>query len=159
LDRERLTQSGKGLRDIGELEWGYINFGVSTMKAFFLILLFLFAPVSIVPAQSQKASEEFIRGIWHIDGGGENNTPRWWLEWTFEEGKFSQTGYPVVNQKGSYRIVKVKDGKLTLELFDQQGDFGSKNSKIDVVLDLKKDLLTIKDKGPFKRVILKKSSY
>lgn len=129
------------------------------MKAFVLILLFLCAPVSIVPAQTQKVSEEFIRGIWHVDGGGENNTPRWWLEWTFEEGKFLLTGYPVVNQKGSYRVLKAKDGKLTLELFDQQGDLGAKNSKIDIVIDQKKEVLTIKDKGPFKRVILKKSSY
>lgn len=112
-----------------------------------------------VPAQKQSVSEEIMQGIWIIQGGGENKTPRWFLEWTFENGKFSLSGYPKLQQEGSYRIIKNKGGKLTLELFNQKGDLGTKNSQLEIIVDQNNDQLTIKAQGPFKRVIKKQGSY
>jgi hypothetical protein len=130
------------------------------MKNLILTLILMCAALITVPAQKQSVTVEIMQGTWIIQGGGENKTPRWFLEWTFENGKFSLSGYPKVQQEGNYRILKNKDGKLTLELFNQKGDWGTKNSQLEIVVDHNNDQLTlIKDKGPFKRVIKKQSSY
>ncbi len=129
------------------------------MKAFLMIVIFMSAALVNVPAQKQSVSEEIMQGIWIIQGGGENKTPRWFLEWTFENGKFSLSGYPKLQQEGSYRIIKNKGGKLTLELFNQKGDLGTKNSQLEIIVDQNNDQLTIKAQGPFKRVIKKQGSY
>ncbi|HEY0546216.1 MAG TPA: hypothetical protein VGC91_12620 [Pyrinomonadaceae bacterium] len=130
------------------------------MKTLLLIFILALAGVSSGSAPVQSASERMMQGTWLLEGGGEKNTPRWYLEWTFDDkGKFSLNGYPPLHQEGSYRIIKSKDNALTLELFDQKGNFGTSKSQMQVVVDGKQDRLTIKDKGPFRRVINKTGNY
>jgi hypothetical protein len=96
-----------------------------------------------------KSNEDFIQGTWRMTG--QNGMYGWFLEWTFERGKFNLKGYPPLYQEGKYRIVKTEGDKLTLELYDQKGNFGTDNSRLEVVLNKKKNTLNIKGQGPFTR--------
>ena len=130
------------------------------MKVFLLTLILALAGASLGSAPVQSPSERVMQGTWLLEGGGKDNTPRWYLEWTFgDKGNFTLNGYPPLHQEGSYRVVKTKGNTLTLELFDQKGNFGADKSQMQIVVDGKKDTLTIKDKGPFRRVINKTGNY
>lgn len=131
------------------------------MKILLLVILLALVCVANGSVQKQQSvGERVMKGSWLLDGGGDKNTPRWYLEWKFDEqGKFTLNGYPPVHQEGSYRIVKTKGDALTLELFDQKGTFGTDRSQIQVVVNTRLDRLNIKDKGPFRRVIEKTGGY
>ncbi|MBD0369871.1 MAG: hypothetical protein ICV60_03390 [Pyrinomonadaceae bacterium] len=113
--------------------------------------LLLFSSLGVV-ASAKKTNEDFIQGVWRVTG--ENGGHAWFLEWTFDHGKFDLKGYPPLAQGGKYRIIKTDGHKLTLELYDQKGNFGTENSQIEIILDKKKDTLMIKGQGPFKRAQL-----
>lgn len=110
--------------------------------------LLLFSSLSAA-SSVKKTNEDFIQGMWRATG--QNGMYGWFLEWTFDRGKFDLKGYPPLAQGGKYRIIKAEGHKLTLELYDQQGNFGTENSQIEIVIDKKKDTLMIKGQGPFKR--------
>lgn len=76
----------------------------------------------------------------------------WFQEWTFAEGKFTQVGYPPLEQKGKYRIIKSDGDKLTLELFDQDGTFGTEKSKLEIAIDKLTKTLKIGQNSGFKRI-------
>ena len=80
----------------------------------------------------------------------------WFLEWTFAGGKFLQTGYPPIKQEGKYRVVKQSDDKLTLELYEQKGNFGTKDRRVEIVIDEKNERLKIWNQENFSRVENKK---
>jgi hypothetical protein len=106
---------------------------------------------------SQENNEEYIWGTWRLDGElPPNNTGHgfhWFLEYTFSsDGKFLLTGYPPLMQKGKYRIVKSEDNKLTLDLYEQSGNFGTKDKEIEIVVDIEKETLKIDGKEGFKPV-------
>src|SRR5918911_5752344 len=105
------------------------------------IALLLFSSVSFV-SSAKKTEEDFIQGMWRLTG--ENGGRAWFLEWTFSRGRFDLKGYPPLAQAGKYRIIKVDGHKLTLELYDQKGNFGAETSQIDIVIDKKKETLMIK---------------
>ncbi|HEX8749078.1 MAG TPA: hypothetical protein VF717_18020 [Pyrinomonadaceae bacterium] len=121
------------------------------MKSLFplaALALVLFSAASLAHS-SAKTNEDFIQGMWRLTG--ENGGYGWVLEWTFNRGQFNLKGYPPLAQEGKYRIIKAEGDKLTLELYDQKGNFGTESSQLQVVLDKKKDTLMIKGQGPFKR--------
>lgn len=113
------------------------------------ITLLLFSSLALA-SSVKKTNEDFIQGMWRLTG--ENGGHAWFLEWTFDKGRFDLKGYPPLAQGGKYRIVKAEGNKLTLELYDQKGNFGTDDSRIEVVMDKKKDALTIKGQGPFARI-------
>lgn len=118
-----------------------------------LLSLFFISLISFssAPARYQAdADEKLIQGIWRLEGS--NNGHSWFLEWKFEQGKFSLKGYPPLYQEGSYKIVKADDKKLTIELYDQKGNFGTEKSQIEIVVHKEKDKLKIKGQEPFSRV-------
>lgn len=106
-----------------------------------------------VPAANQTPAQRLL-GTWHIDGYADQKARRgrWFLEWTFADGKFKEDGYPPLEQSGSYRVLSSQGNKLTLELYAQKGTFGSKNGRLDIAVDPKQDQLKIGTNGPFKRV-------
>lgn len=121
------------------------------MKRLFPIVavaLILFSSVHLASSAKER-NEDFIQGMWRLTG--ENGGHSWFLEWTFNRGMFDLKGYPPLAQEGKYRIIKTDGNKLTLELYDQKGNFGTEHSQIEVVIDKKKNTLTIKGQGPFKR--------
>lgn len=97
--------------------------------------------------------EKYIQGTWRADG--ENDRHRWFLEWNFDNGKFKQTGYPPIFQEGKYKIINVADGKITVELFDQKGNFGSERRTIVIVTDPEEEKLMISGTNGFSRVARK----
>ncbi|HKS29875.1 MAG TPA: hypothetical protein VJS44_18775 [Pyrinomonadaceae bacterium] len=109
----------------------------------------LFSAAAVTAYIDRKTNEDFIQGMWRLTG--EQGGHAWFLEWTFLRGHFELKGYPPLAQEGKYRIIKAEGDKLTLELYDQKGNFGTETSQVEVVLDKKKDRLTIKGQGPFKR--------
>lgn len=113
-----------------------------------VVSLLLFSSLSLAVAD-RKTNEDFIQGMWRLTG--ENGGHAWFLEWTFDKGRFDLKGYPPLAQDGKYRIIKTDGHKLTLELYDQKGNFGTENSQLELVIDRKKDTLMIKGQGPFKR--------
>ena len=130
-----------------------------------LVLLFLAMAIGTsacsVAAQdssnkgSQVSNEEYIKGTWRLNGElPPNNTGHpfhWFLEYTFNsDGSFMLTGYPPLMQKGKYRVVKSEDDKLTLELYEQSGDFGTKDKRFEIDLDRKKGVLSIDGKDGFR---------
>ena len=106
---------------------------------------------------SKESNEEFIVGIWRLDGQlPPNETGRpfgWFLEYTFsKDGTFLLTGYPPLVRKGKYRVVKNEEDKLTRDLYEQSGNVGTKDERINVKIDVKKESLKIDGKEGFKRV-------
>ncbi|MCY7347350.1 MAG: hypothetical protein LH614_14135, partial [Pyrinomonadaceae bacterium] len=105
---------------------------------------------------SAQDDETFIQGKWRLvgefpkDKSGRSRV--WFLEWTFADGKFLQTGYPPIKQEGKYRIVKRDEDKLTLELYEQKGTFGTKDRQIEIVIDKKNKRLKIMKQEGFSRV-------
>lgn len=118
-----------------------------------------FVVATTVATPKQSVSEKIVQGTWVVEGSGDGKSSTGYLEWTFDNGKFTLNGYPQVHQEGSYRIINNRGDKLTLELFDQKGTWGTKKSQMEIAVDAKNDHLTIKDKGPFRRVIKKEGSY
>lgn len=114
------------------------------------IALVLFSVAAPLALSRRKTQEDFIQGMWRMTG--ENDGHAWYLEWTFDRGRFDLKGYPPLAQAGKYRVIKTESDKLTLELYDQKGNFGTDNSRLEVVVDKKKDTLMIKGQGPFTRV-------
>ncbi len=104
---------------------------------------------------SAQDHETFIQGKWRLvgefpkDKSGRSRV--WFLEWTFADGKFLQTGYPPIKQEGKYRIVKQDESKLTLELYEQKGTFGTKDRKIEIDVDRKNEKLQIENHQGFRR--------
>ena len=109
---------------------------------------------------SAQDHETFIQGKWRLvgefpkDKSGRSRV--WFLEWTFADGKFLQTGYPPIKQEGKYRIVRQDEDKLTLELYEQKGNFGTEDRQIEIVVDRKNEMLKIMDKEGFSRIKNKK---
>lgn len=95
-------------------------------------------------------NEKLMQGTWRLSGMNDA-THSWFLEWTFDQGKFTLDGYPPLHQEGKYRVLNEQGAKLTLELYDQQGNFGEGTEKLEVIVDKDKDTLRIRDQGPFKR--------
>ncbi|MEP6945332.1 MAG: hypothetical protein ABJA02_05395 [Acidobacteriota bacterium] len=105
-----------------------------------------------VPAQS---NETFIQGKWRLDGhlppNQSGHSMSWYQEWTFADGTFIEEGYPPLNQKGRFRIFKDENNKLTLELYEQSGDLGSKDSKLIIIINKEHDTLKVGQNPGFKR--------
>ena len=125
------------------------------MKTLLAILLFLLIGGSqagrVSSACAEVSNEEFIQGTWRLTG---QNDPQhsWYLEWTFDHGKFRLDGYPPLHQSGNYRVLKTEGPKMTLELYEQKGELGTENSQVELVIDRDKGTLTVRDQGPFTRV-------
>lgn len=120
------------------------------MKLFLSLFFITLVSFSLAPAlSSEDANEKLIQGTWRLEGS--NNGHSWFLEWTFTEGKFTLKGYPPLFQEGSYKIIKTDGNKLTLELYDQKGNFGTERSEIEIVINKTKDKLKIKGQEPFTR--------
>ncbi|MEP6850774.1 MAG: hypothetical protein ABI999_18090, partial [Acidobacteriota bacterium] len=114
------------------------------MKERFLFGFFLFFAIATsacsVAAQNNKdatsKNEDLIIGTWRLDGElPANNTGHgfhWFLEYTFNtDGTFMLTGYPPLMQKGKYSVVKSEENKLTVDLYEQSGNFGTKDKQIE----------------------------
>jgi hypothetical protein len=117
-----------------------------------ILSLFFVALVgfSFAPARSPDFDDGPIQGTWRLEGSSGGRA--WFLQWKFEQGKFTLAGYPPLHQEGSYRIIKTEGSKLTLELYDQEGNFGTENSQIEIIVDKDQDKLKIRGQGPFSRV-------
>jgi hypothetical protein len=120
------------------------------VKLMLLAVLACAALAAVPRATATDSAEQFMQGTWRLTGMNDA-THRWFLEWTFDHGKFNLDGYPPLHQEGKYRVLKEQGNKLTLELYEQQGNFGTDNEKLEVVVDKDKDTLKIRDQGPFKR--------
>ena len=126
------------------------------MRKFLVILcIALICAFQVIVASSndaQDSNEQFIQGSWRIAGQLAGGRFAWFKQWKFENGKFELVGYPPLKQSGRYRILKDEGNKLTLELYDQQGTFGTKNSKLEIVVYRDKDQLKIDNSEPFNRI-------
>jgi major membrane immunogen (membrane-anchored lipoprotein) len=122
-----------------------------TLLAFLLLLLMGSYYASASQARAEDSNEEFIQGTWRLAG---QNDPQhsWYLEWTFDHGKFRLVGYPPLQQSGNYRVLKTEGSKMALELYEQKGELGTENSQVEVVIDRGKGTLTVRGQGPFTRV-------
>lgn len=121
-----------------------------------LTLILLLAAVCAPPAANASpatpdALEDFIQGTWRATGTDPSGRHGWFQEWTFDKGKFTETGYPPLEQKGSYRVLKSRGNRLTLELYDQDGTFGTENGQLEIVINRRRGTLRIGQVGPFRR--------
>lgn len=89
-----------------------------------------------------ELDEDYLQGKWRAAGESPGRHA-WFIDWTFDDGKFKQTGYPAILQEGKYRVVSEEDGKLTLELYDQKGTFGEKTSQMEISVEPETKRLTI----------------
>ncbi len=116
-----------------------------------LCAVILFASFTV----SAQTNREFIQGKWRLDGQlpGKNGKPgmSWFQEWIFGDGTFSESGYPPLFQKGKFRVLKDEDNVLTLELYEQSGNFGTKNSNLVIVVDQNEASLKIGQNAGFKK--------
>lgn len=122
-----------------------------TYLTLLMVLLGFAAPIN----SQTKSNREWIQGTWRISGS--NGTMAWFMEWTFADGNFIQEGYPPLLQKGKYRLLKDENNTLVLELYKQEGTFGNEQREIEIVLDKKKNQLSINKKEGFKKQKVTKS--
>ncbi|HWS99072.1 MAG TPA: hypothetical protein VN256_02295 [Pyrinomonadaceae bacterium] len=121
-----------------------------------LALVFLLSAICVAPTAKAAPTtpdslEDFIQGTWRAQGTDPSGRHGWFQEWTFEKGKFNETGYPPLEQKGSYRVLKSQGNRLTLELYDQDGTFGTENRQLEIVINKRRGTLRIGQVGPFRR--------
>lgn len=102
-------------------------------------------------SMTTSQAEDFIQGKWRT--AGENGGHAWFLEWNFDGGKFKQVGYPPILQEGKYKITKVGNGKIFLELFEQKGTFGEETKTVEIVIDSQTKLLNIEQMKGFSKVL------
>lgn len=124
-------------------------------KPLFGLLLIFTLTIFLSGSAAAQDNEKFIqKAVWRLSGqlpkNNQGHSMAWFLEWTFTDGKFLLTGYPPLKQEGKYRIVKTEENKLTLELFDQSGNFGTENKQIEIIIDRKNNKLKINGKEGFK---------
>jgi len=101
--------------------------------------------------QAMNEAEKYIQGTWYVRG--ENGRVTWFLKWTFNNGKFKQTGYPPIIQEGKYRVLSSDDENLTLELYEQKGTFGESPRKVEILIDKEASQLTISNTKGFTRTV------
>ena len=95
-------------------------------------------------------AEKFIQGNWRADGM--NGGHRWFLEWKFDRGSFSQLGYPPITQNGKYKVISLEGNRLKLELYDQKGTFGESKRTVEIVLEKESGQLSISGTKGFFRI-------
>ena len=83
------------------------------------------------PLMHKDTDEDPLGGTWRA-AGDHGNGHTWYLQWKFKNGEFEMRGYPPILQKGKYRIDRSSEGKLSVVLFDQSGNFGAEERTIDV---------------------------
>jgi hypothetical protein len=105
--------------------------------------------------QTSNENEEYIQGTWRAEGA--NGERAWFLEWTFDHGKFKQTGYPPIIQEGKYRVLSAAGSKITLELYEQKGTFGEDPRKVEISIDKAASRLTISGTQGFSKTAAEKA--
>jgi hypothetical protein len=96
-------------------------------------------------------NESFIQGTWRA-AGEQGAGHAWFMEWRFEEGAFTQTGYPPLEQRGRYRVIGDSESRLQLELYEQRGTFGTRDSNLVIVVNRDRDTLRIENLEEFRRI-------
>ena len=125
-----------------------------------LSVLFLTVFILLITVSTDAQTSDAIQGTWHLTGTlpptKSGSTFTWFLEWTFSDDSFSLTGYPPLGQKGKYRILKQEDNKLTINLYEQSGNFGNKDKQIEIVVNNDNKSLKIDGKEGFSKVTKEK---
>lgn len=124
------------------------------MKPVAVLLLLVFvclSPVADASAIFPDADTDFVQGTWRAEGTDPSGRHAWFQTWNFDNGRFKHEGYPPLYQEGSYRLLKKEKNRLTLELYDQQGTFGTENSQIEIIINRRDGILMIRGQGPFRR--------
>lgn len=98
--------------------------------------------------RTMSETEKYIQGKWRAAGQFDRHA--WFLEWTFDNGRFKQTGYPAIFQEGKYKVVSLADDKITIELYEQKGTFGENNRKVEIVIDKEIQQLSISNTTGFR---------
>lgn len=97
-----------------------------------------------------SANAAFIVGTWDLmqmpTGDGMNIS----RTWEFTKTNFVMAGYPPLNQKGIYKVIKEKGDTLTLKLYQQEGDMGREDTEQKIIINKEKETITI-EWGQFKR--------
>jgi hypothetical protein len=107
----------------------------------------------------KSENEKFIQGKWRLAGTfGDDENRAWFLEWEFDNGKFTQNGYPPILQEGKYKILEDNKNTLKLKLYKQKGTFGDDDSELTIIVDKEEKTLTINGKKDFMRIIVEKNS-
>ena len=123
------------------------------MKILAALILFVAVSCSGGLLDTQSENEKFIQGKWHLSGNvpGDEDIS-WFLEWEFDDGQFTQNGYPPILQKGKYKVIDDKKDNLTLKLYKQKGTWGEEDSELKVFINRKDGTLTIQGKSNFKKL-------
>jgi hypothetical protein len=95
--------------------------------------------VLLVAACGGSPAERFIQGTWFYSGTMPG-TPQHRgvtvnIEWTFDSGRFRQSGYPPLVSEGRYRVVRSGEAAITLTVFEQKGNFSESDRTIEIALD------------------------
>lgn len=125
---------------------------IRLQKLHFLKLACIFSFFISMPslAWSMSSQEKFIQGEWTGQEEQKQNTPPpsqkgpvlgISVDWTFNKGNFKFIGYPPLKQEGKYRVAKESPDSITLELYDQKGDWGTEKMQKTFFIDRNKDQL------------------
>lgn len=86
-------------------------------------------------------NEEYIQGSWH------RGDVHFADDWYFDRGKFEHYSSVTISsprlQAGRYRVLKVEEEGITIELYDQQLAFGDESRDIRITFDREKDAIRI----------------
>jgi hypothetical protein len=102
------------------------------------------------PLKHKDTDDDPLGGTWRA-AGDHGNGHTWYLQWKFADGEFEMRGYPPILQKGKYRIDRSSEGKLSVVLFDQSGNFGAEERTIDITFGTG-GLIKIDQMAGFRRI-------
>ena len=117
----------------------------------FPLLLITFSLLLTLPACTPNPNEEFIQGNWAFvneSGDYRPGRPPLYFQWNFYNGTFYVEqevfmGFPRISE-GHYRILDSEEDKLTIELYDVQGNYYQYEPvEVDIQLDRENNTLRI----------------
>lgn len=100
-------------------------------------------------------TEKYFQGTWRA--AGEIDLHTWFLEWTFNSGRFKQLGYPAIFQEGKYMVVGLADNKwplikLLLSFMTKKELSVRTIEKLEIVMGQEIEQLSISNMKGFSRV-------
>jgi hypothetical protein len=103
-------------------------------------------------------NEKFIQGMWYTRSehlnviSGETYLE---IRWAFSDGTFEYHSCCFTGElyaQGRYRILKNEGNKITLELFNVQGDGSFEGAQVVITIDEKEDTLKMVGGGEYVRL-------
>ncbi len=94
---------------------------------------------------AMSENERFIQGTWHRGGVLEDDDDSfsWYMDLTFERGRYVQKGYPPYYGEGKYTVIRSEENQIVLHLMGQTGNEKGVDREMTITINQPKDSLIV----------------